>query len=213
MLKSIQIQSPLCVAAVIKYLDESGPVPFIIQKNDNSASGIKILKEEFNSMNSYNLVIKNQLSTTNSFVIAFPSKRFKGASIKISGHDLCKLDKNDSKYSKWISSSIEYVLVVTSLPSQQVNIDISPSSQGFIINGSIVSLDIQKPDLETGSQHYQIASRLSPTLKNAEKILEKVDESWDNAVCKVASSINHSRSIAKKVASKIVILAKLILFH
>lgn len=213
MLKSIQTQSPLCIAAVIKYLDESGPLPFIIHKNDDS--GIRILKEEFNSNKSYNLTIRNELPKSGSFLIALPSKRFQGAKIQISGHDSYKLDKNDSNYSQWISSASGYVLSVTSLPSQEVTIEISPGSQGFIINGSIASQGIRKPDLTklSGVQNTQIISILSPTLESAEKILERVDESWDNAVDRVAGSINHSRSLARKGASKIVTLAKLILFH
>jgi hypothetical protein len=212
LLKAIQTQSPLCVAAVIKYLDDNGPLPFVIQLNTNE-EGIKIVKEEFNK--SYNLAIKNQSSNSSSVLVALPSKRFLGAKIEISGHDSCKLEKNDSKYSQLISSAIDYILVVAISPSKDVTIDISPESQGFIINGSIVSQGTQRPSRINvfPGDSPQAISLLSPTLKSAEKILEKVDESWDRAVDTVAGSINQSHALARQGASKLLSFAKIIFFH
>lgn len=185
-------------------------MPFVIQHDTNSQDGIQIVKEEFNK--SYNLAIKNESSKLKSVLIALPSKRFKGAKIEVSGSDSCKLDENNSKYSKMISSAIEYILVVTILPSKQVDIHISPQPQGFIINKSIASQGAQKLKVSTG-ESIKVVSLLSPTLESAELMLEKVDKSWDCVVDTVAGSINQSTNYVRRGAFKMVNLAKIILFH
>ena len=133
----------------------------------------------------------------------------------ISGHDSCKVVKNNPSYSKWISSATEYVVVVTFKALKQVEIEVSPSYQGFTINGTSVSQGNEKSHLSklSTAQNPEIVSIISPTLESAGKILQKVDSSWDTAVDKVANSINVSRNYARNNASRLITLAKIVLFH
>ena len=142
-----------------------------------------------------------------------PCKRFKGAKIQISGHQSCQIVKRTSKYSKWISSPDDIVLLMTFL--SEVRVEITPVSKGFTINGAIASQVVKKFKLTKlkPSNSPEIVSLVSPSLKSAEKILVKVDESWESAVDKVADSINYSHSFARRNTSRLVNLAKMIFFN
>jgi predicted ABC-class ATPase len=73
--------------------------------------------------------------------------------------------KNSSKYAKWSSSPDDNILLVTL--SNQVKVEISPDTQGFSINGTMISYK---------SHTSSPSTLISPTLK-MQKNSAKVDES------------------------------------
>ena len=207
----IQTQSPLCIAQVGKYLDDRGPLPFVIQKSTEPLPGLAILKESFDATSqSYQVHLRNDHSNPIPVSIAIPGKKYPSVQIQImglEGTELAQASVGDgSKVQAWVSNATRHVLSLNLPVGKTIMINLIPSSNSITgINGI--------PQKTTDHHTPMEVKKQGTIFQKAGCVLLAIDSGWESAVNGVASRINQSKSLVLLGTTKVMRVAKFVLFH
>ncbi|KAI8912433.1 hypothetical protein EDD86DRAFT_201348 [Gorgonomyces haynaldii] len=124
LIKAVQTQTPQCIARVGQYLQEKGPLPFIVRTGTNAPKNVGLEKEECLEAS---VVLHTLAKQESSFVLALPQK-FKDG-FEISGESeavvVCKVLPKDPQY-----KSIAHLVKFTILKDTKIRVVPSKGQTG-----------------------------------------------------------------------------------
>ena len=196
-LRIVQTQTPLCIAEIDKYLRSKGPLPFLVQTDENNL--ISISEESFDvKTDSYFVKICNKHSSR-LVNFALPKKRYSDCKVVIKGlssNQDVRLIKSD--FDQWVSDS-SYLIQFQAAQNTEmfIKIDVAARGTGIFINDVLKSSEI------LGAVKNGAASRL-------DSIFDRIDSSWDSSVTMVANGITSSKCAVRKYARTVLKIAHLV---
>lgn len=119
----MQLQTPLCIESVGKYLSAHGPLPFIVRSPSFIPQGITLVRENILESN-----VHFEFKVTEGyFVVALPSKQFlSGFSIVTKGAKAIKVTKLvKSEWQHLFSGAISFLIKIETESEHEVFVDFS----------------------------------------------------------------------------------------
>ncbi|KAJ3015493.1 hypothetical protein HKX48_004569 [Thoreauomyces humboldtii] len=147
-IKAIQTQTPMCIAEVLKYLQQHGFVPFIVRNvpGMDPARGLKLRNEELDAKTSaYKLEYRASSNGTQFVVLALPESAYgKGAQVTVSpaeGVTVHLVDNSETSPWHQDGSLLLKIAKVGGQGSVDIALTAKPGMTGWQVNGQTIETE------------------------------------------------------------------------